>query len=502
MAELTPQQLLAVEAAGDTLVMAGAGAGKTRTLVARCLAHALDAEPPVALDRILMVTFTEAAAAEMRQRIARELEQRAKEPSAEGAPQEQRDWIDQQLALLDAAPISTLHSFCLRLVRENFHTLGLDPQLAVLDEANAETLAAESLDAVFNRHYAGAEPSSPAVQQLILALGRGADLPIRRLVLRLHRYAQTLPAPESWFAEQLRQSEQSEPEHWRAWLLAGVNEWREHWKTVLDSDGGDTPPAHCCREILLQLGVEPPDVTGCHNVRLPTHEPGAAASLPPGACGGTDAAVPTAPDSRFRGSNRGFSRAVESLPAAKRGEREFDGCVMRRPSPGREQSATALKQLLELFDGEFAADRAGKAFRKENKRMFDDARFLLSLAEVREGRDPLAEDWEWTRGHLRTLLELAREFAAEFAAAKRELGALDFADLEQVALRLLCDDAGRPTPLAEHWRARFDLVLVDEYQDINAAQDKIIAALGRTGAAANRFLVGDVKQSIYRLRLA
>src|SRR2546423_1850972 len=101
------------------------------------------------------------------------------------------------------------------------------------------------------------------------------------------------------------------------------------------------------------------------------------------------------------------------------------------------------------------------------------------------------------------LLELAQEFTAEFTRAKRELGGVDFADLEQLALQVLRDrDTGEPTPTAQTWRAKFRHIFVDEYQDINAAQDAILILLSRGGMAGNRFLVGDVKQSIYRFRLA
>ena len=135
--------------------------------------------------------------------------------------------------------------------------------------------------------------------------------------------------------------------------------------------------------------------------------------------------------------------------------------------------------------------------------LFDEAKFLASLAPVKSGGDPLAEDWAWVRGHMDALLRLAQEFAGNFSERKRTDGVLDFHDLEQFALKLLWDfAAGRPTPTAARWRAKLRFVFVDEYQDINAAQDKIISALSRDGANANRFLVGDVKQSIYRFRLA
>ncbi len=141
---LTPSQRQAVEARGNVLVMAGAGTGKTKTLVARCL-DCLDRER-ASLDELLIVTFTEAAAAELRQRLRRELETKAA-----AAPGD--DHWPRQLALFDIAHIGTLHSFCLRLVREHFHELGLDPQLAILDEGEARQLANEMLDEQFQAHY-------------------------------------------------------------------------------------------------------------------------------------------------------------------------------------------------------------------------------------------------------------------------------------------------------------------------------------------------------------
>ena len=122
---------------------------------------------------------------------------------------------------------------------------------------------------------------------------------------------------------------------------------------------------------------------------------------------------------------------------------------------------------------------------------------------VTNGNDPLVEDWRWVRGHMTALLRLTQNFAARFAARKRDDGVLDFHDLEQFALKLLWDfESDKPTAAAKRWREKLRFVFVDEYQDINAAQDKIIQALSREGASANRFLVGDVKQSIYRFRLA
>jgi ATP-dependent helicase/nuclease subunit A len=157
---LTPSQRQAVTARGNVLVMAGAGTGKTHTLIARCLHCLCEEQPPASLEEILVVTFTEAAAAEMRRRLREQLEEKLR-----AAPDEPR-WTE-QIALFDTAHIGTLHGFCLKLVREHFHELGLDPQLAVL--------ADETLDEELQQHYAGQNKLAEAVQSLIQIYGGGRD---------------------------------------------------------------------------------------------------------------------------------------------------------------------------------------------------------------------------------------------------------------------------------------------------------------------------------------
>ncbi len=132
--------------------------------------------------------------------------------------------------------------------------------------------------------------------------------------------------------------------------------------------------------------------------------------------------------------------------------------------------------------------------------IFSEAEFLRSVCAAGD-EDPLDEDWNWARGPMLALLNLTEAYGAAYAAAKRAAGGVDFQDLEQGALQLLWDGE-RPSAVAEQWRRKFRLILVDEFQDINGAQEAIIEALGRPGTEANRFLVGDVKQSIYRFRLA
>jgi ATP-dependent helicase/nuclease subunit A len=453
---LTPSQQKAVEARGNVLVMAGAGTGKTKTLVERCL-DCLDRDratfdTPLKIDELLVVTFTEAAAAEMRQRLRKGLDEKIAAHPDDNHWQEQRAW-------LDAAHIGTLHGFCFKLVREHFYELGLDPQPTVLDEGEARLLADETLEEALQEQYEGQDEFAASVQKLIQTYGGARDEKIRSLVLRLHHYAQTRPDAEGWLAGQIEKFSANEPADWQKWLLAAIQDWRDEWLPVLENLKDGNEKAKELLAVLMKTGV---------------------GGVAPAKSG-------VAPDFS---SDEGVRRDA--------GHNRPEACST---NISREAATAVLEQIV-AADGNWPARRQ-TALRKPLKDLFDDAKFLTSVAEVKNGRDPLAEDWNWVRGQMTALLRLAQNFAARFAARKRDDGVLDFHDLEQFALKLLWDFAAdKPTPTAQRWRDKLRFVFVDEYQDINAAQDKIIQALSRDGAEANRFLVGDVKQSIYRFRLA
>ena len=195
MSASTSQQAAAIAARGNVLVAAGAGTGKTSTVTERCLQLVL--QEKCSLEEILMVTFTEAAAAEMRERIRHKLRE-ASDVAAHAT--EAAHHLAEQLALLDHAPISTLHSFCLDLVRRNFHALGLDPACVVLDDAQTKPLVHTVLNELFLGHYTNKTTHAIAVRELIRTYGRGSDDVIRHLVVKIHRYTQSLAAPMEWFA--------------------------------------------------------------------------------------------------------------------------------------------------------------------------------------------------------------------------------------------------------------------------------------------------------------
>src|SRR5436309_11081036 len=181
---LTDAQQEAIAARGNVLVVAGAGTGKTKTLIERCL-QLLLGEQRVSIDEILMVTFTEAAAAEMRERIRNELEKKLRELEEGGSNHDLLNHLREQLALFETAHIGTLHSFCLELVRQHFYELDLDPQLSVLAQEEARLLAEETLEALLQKYYAGQAKMAEAVQELIQVQGRGSDRPIRKLLLKV-----------------------------------------------------------------------------------------------------------------------------------------------------------------------------------------------------------------------------------------------------------------------------------------------------------------------------
>jgi ATP-dependent helicase/nuclease subunit A len=414
---ITDNQRSAIEASGNVLVMAGAGSGKTSTLVERCLYHVLHAGQPVSVTEMLIVTFTEAAATEVRGRIAERLER-----ERAGAIPVAALRLERELALIESAHISTLHSFCLHLVREHFQELGLDPAIAVFREEQAAMFMQMAMDRVMERHFEAATKDAQRIHELIEVYAAGDEEKIRALVLRLHKYTQTLARPAAWLSEQLARLQQELPALWREWLNDALVDWCDRWTPTLE-----------------------------------------------------------------RLTKNNFAN-------------QFSQRVRAAPQTGPKQFAALFADIAAAVD---PVPKGYASHRDEIADFFEEAAFLGTLLPQTGKPDPLAEDWEWVRAHVEALLRLTQEFAGEYGRLKRDHASLDFHDLEQFTLDLLTGkDRAVLTPIALHYRRKFTLIFVDEYQDINAAQDAILRALAREKTEANRFLVGDVKQSIYRFRLA
>lgn len=410
MNQLTDQQAAAVAAEGNVLVMAGAGTGKTSTLVARVAERLTRPVDPIRADRLLMVTFTEAAAAEMRSRLRERLERLAADASG---------GLVEQVARLELAVIGTLHSFCLQLLREHGTQLGLEPQVSVLDAVEAGRLASQ----VWGRRLESWLGAGGAAGESFRAMAEGwfdGDLSALWDTVRgMHGYLRTLADPEGWLRAQEEMWNSSTPEAWRGWLEAFLPSWRAGWVDRFAGPAASQPLVERRRSLLMA------------------------------------------------GPSAGIPRRV------------WFEQLCENPTEYTKGKKTVERASLIPF--------------------FEEVEFLRQLELGDSKEDPLGEDWRLCQPWMQTLLAVVRGFGESFQLEKQARGGVDFSDLEQYALDLL---VRRPGGVVEWCRERFDLVVVDECQDLNAAQDAILRAVSREGARANRFLVGDVKQSIYRFRLA
>jgi len=444
----TPEQELAITArGGNLLVSAAAGSGKTAVLIERAIRLVLgpgglaETGPAgvVDVDRLLVVTFTEAAASEMRDRLATALRERLR--SAENAgPAATASRLRRQSALLGRASISTLHAFCLSVCRRHFHRLGLDPAFDVLSEEEASLLQTEVLEAVFEEGY---ERADEGFARLVDAYGsdRG-DEPLRETVLRLYRFSRSHPDPEGWLDRS---------------ALAFT-----------------PPPGARLTDPAIGFGrrviaeIESALLGATENIRHAED----LARLPRGPEGyipvlAEDADRLTLAARRCRGGE--WPDIVSALAEV--------GSFRRLPTARAERTDAGVKDAVQS-----ARARAKKA--------------VEGLVRAYGGRteEELLGELRGLAGPVRALVALVAGFNLAYRQAKDERATLDFGDLEHFCLRAL-----RGSEAARELRERYAAVLVDEYQDTNAVQEAVLSLVSR---GDNLFLVGDVKQSIYRFRLA
>ncbi|MDI6709420.1 MAG: helicase-exonuclease AddAB subunit AddA [Bacillota bacterium] len=442
----TPSQERAITARGvNLLVSAAAGAGKTAVLVERIIRRVTSPDDPVDIDTLLVVTFTNAAAAEMRQRIGTALARALDEDPGSGH-------LARQAALVTRAPIMTLHAFCLDVLRRNFHRLDLDPAFRVADDTEAALLRQDALEELFEARYASGEPSFLALVDIYG--GPRDDSRLQEIVLRLHDFAHSHPWPMEWLAGAAGAFDVPADQDLDA--LPWTGEVRRHLATVLQG-------AH--RAVVDAL---------------------AQAQAP----GGPAPYVPVLMDD--------LAALERLLAAVEQGE----------PWEALREAFTvdAFKRLPACRGGEI--DPVRKANAQKWRQKAKDAFSELCRTFFARPAAELLTDLRRVAPAMRSLADLAREFAATYSRIKRGRGLLDFHDLEHLCLQVLIDPGStpgcpRPSETALACRERFTEVLVDEYQDINAVQETILQLVSRQGTAEpNLFMVGDVKQSIYRFRLA
>lgn len=438
---------------GNLLVAAAAGAGKTSVLVERIRHLVTREEDPVDIDRLLVVTFTEAAAGEMRLRIGDAL-------SRELAARPGDRNLARQLLLLQRARISTLHSFCLQVMRQYFYLLDIDPGFRVADPAETVLLQQEVLDEVMEQAY-GKASAGGSFLHLVDAYGGGrGDAGVAETVLRLYTFSQSQPSPQAWLEDSCR-------------LFSAAGELDDlPWAGVIR------------RAAVLELEQARDNLELACRLSLSPGGPGAYTDTLAAEVAAVGTVLADWDKLSWEAARTALQGIAFSRLPAVRSKDAVDGELKARVQELRREAREAVAGLVSGPLGRPAADLQ---------------RELAGLA-----------------GSMETLAALVRDFAEAYRQAKDERGLVDFADLEHCCLKILTAPGaspGRicPSRAALELREQFVEVLVDEYQDINAVQEAILNLVSRQPAGdgsigsdpePNLFMVGDIKQSIYRFRLA
>lgn len=414
----------------NILVSAAAGSGKTAVLVERIIRMLLDETKTTTIENILVVTFTNAAAAEMRERIGEALYK-----AIEADPY--NDKIRAQLTLLPTATIMTLHAFCLQVIKSHFYGIDLDPSFSIGDDAELTLVRREILEAVIEAFY---EEGSPEFIDMMDAYAPGkTDAAIEPLLLELYQLSMSHPYPVQWLEDSVSKLDIPNQTIWFESIYVTYAQ-KEINATV---QGLKTELSNAFALIGDEPGLQPYKVTlGQYEVIL------------------------------------------EKLNDAKTTEELF-GTI-----------------------GAYELQRAKAAKRGTDETLVAPAKASLNL--IKEGLKKIKADYsilaeaDWlerlalSHGHMKTLAQVVKAFMAAYTKEKRRRNVIDFNDIEHFALQILEDDA-----ICETYRQRFNEIMVDEYQDSNLVQETLITRVSRIiKETPNVFMVGDMKQSIYKFRLA
>ncbi|SDN34348.1 helicase-exonuclease AddAB subunit AddA [Alkalicoccus daliensis] len=415
------------------LVAAAAGSGKTAVLVERIVRKIIDPGNNIALDQLLVVTFTNAAAAEMKQRIGKAIENELlKEPGS--------NHLRRQLSLLQRASISTLHSFCMNVIRTYYYELGIDPQFRMLDQTESQLLEEEVAEEMIETAYR----EDPEFIKLVdYFTGDRTDDQLKVLFLELYHFSRSHPDPENWLNQIIKVYESSGTEEFDN--LPWVQEAAAHVKEKL---------SYCISR--LELAVKKsksPEGPGMYVQTLQNNIHQLNFLL--NAAGWEDL------------NNSFKSLKLESLPrVVKKNHPDMDPQLQKEVQAIRKKVSEDLEAVENSF---FHADS-----------------------------DLIAADMQQMAPVLKQLIFYVNRFSQLFQQEKVSRNSLDFSDLEHYCLALLQQEE-TPTDIAIQYQQEFQEVLVDEYQDTNFVQETILTKLSGTDQL---FMVGDVKQSIYRFRLA
>lgn len=415
----------------NILVSAAAGSGKTAVLVERIMEMVCDEAHPVDVDRLLVVTFTKAAAAEMKERVGAAIRKRLEEQPNNG-------YLQKQETLVSHAQITTIDSFCSYILRNHFGEIDLDPAFRVADEGELKLLKKDILKELLEEEY---KAQSPEFLHFVecYASGKNDDI-LEELILKLFEFSVSDPFPEEWL-EQLNS-------------VSGMmeeNNILDHGRKILES--------------LLEENEQ-------------------AILLCQSACGPVHYEEALQQDKLF----------LKSCLSGNTYE-EFSEAI-------RERSFTALSRKKMPPETDEEKKEEVKNVRNRMKKLLDslEKQFFYMPAEMIQELERNAEPAK------KELIRLTLEFSKRFTEKKRKRNIVDFSDMEHLALKILVTSKEGecvPTDVAKGYAEYFEEIMIDEYQDSNLVQELILTSISKKALGGhNLFMVGDVKQSIYRFRQA
>lgn len=443
----TPEQQDAIDARNTSVIVsAAAGSGKTAVLVERLLRILSDTENKVPADRLIVVTFTNDAAAQMKQRLSEAI-------SAKLESDPDNSWLSHQQSLIPAAKISTIHSFCFDMIRENVQTLGVSAGFRILDDTEEQLVTAKALDNVFERFYSEKPELTDFLANAANGVSRSDDR-LEKNILSLYDFLKSMPFPQKWM-DKARDMYAGEFDadnvlgkiyaDMVSGKLSTISARMKYASELAGKAGDEARMALFCDEHALISGIE----KTVHDTHKPWNE-------------------------RFNIQNIAWENLTRYRTKTK------------KDTPERVLAETA------------AGIRA---------KCKDDMAKLASAAAFTE--EEIKSDFDKNRRLISGMAEILAALEEETAALKAEKNALSFSDAEHFAVKLLCDEKDGcivPSPLAKELSDFYKVIMIDEFQDANDTQNLIFRMLSHNGSADKNgddlFTVGDVKQSIYRFRQA
>ena len=428
----TEDQQRVIDTAGkNILVSASAGSGKTAVLVARIMKKVC--EEGVDIDRLLIVTFTNAAAAEMRERIHNALMERMEE-------EPENEHLQRQLVLLMNAQITTIHSFCLYLVRNHFEMVDIDPSFRLGDEGEMKLLKNDTLDEMLEEYYS--EGREDFLEMIEAMTSQRKDEAIKEYVLSIYEFAMSYPWPKEWLwkAREQYECEDFNNLEWIRFLMEDVN------KTLSDIK----------QEILRAIEI---------------------INLPDGPYMYGEAL-----DNDLK-----LLTMLETAESYEERQEKFQKLTFTALSRKRDSSVSEDKKE----QVKSIRDQVKKNLKEIKEQYFYESPEILAQQIAKAGK--LAA----------MLTEFTENFMDRYGQAKREKTLVDFNDLEHFAIHILMDEKKEYTSVAKELQEHFYEIMTDEYQDSNLVQEIILTGVSKQPCGgSNMFMVGDVKQGIYRFRLA